>query len=186
MKMNKIFASMALGMMLLLPLGCLHDHYYPFLPATTGPTTLESVHGVWVLDRSASQLFNVDFNDFFVYNLEADNLTMEINSSNRSLTFLMPEREPIVAFFQVVDPASLDPDLPGMSPINADSLYLEAPDRDWVIELTSYTDPAQQCPVLYYSRPDIIGSDDHCIFVPRQSALARESGSQEEQLQEEE
>ncbi|MDR1397349.1 MAG: hypothetical protein LBJ14_06425 [Desulfarculales bacterium] len=184
--MNKIFAGIILGLTLFLPLGCMHDHYYPFLPPTAEPTTLESIHGVWALDRNASQIFNVDFSDFFVYNLEAGSLIMEIDSSRRTLTFLMAEREPIIAFFQVINPAALDPDLPGMAPVNENSLYLEVPDRDWVIELTRVTDE-QQCPILYYSRPDIIGSDDHCIFVvPGQSSSAQASAGQEERIQEEE
>jgi hypothetical protein len=165
--MMKIFSSMILALMLILPLGCLHDHYYPVVPQTDTPTALENIDGMWKLDRKASHIFNVDFTDFFVYNLEANNLIMIIDTVNRSLTFTMPDREPIISYFNVIDPMTLNPDLPGMFPINPNSIYLDIPDRDWIIELTRYDDP-QGGTILYYTRPDIMVNDDHCIFVPVQ------------------
>jgi hypothetical protein len=156
---------MMLTLMLILPLGCLHDHYYPVVPRDTSPTTLDNINGLWKLDRNASHVFNVDFSDFFVYNLEAGSLAMEIDSFNRTLTFTMDNREPIISYFNPINIAALNPDLPGMFPINPNSIYLDIPDRDWIIELTLYNDP-ELGTRLYYTRPDIMVNDDHSIFVP--------------------
>ena len=174
--MCKYLSMAVLGLILLLPLGCV-SYPIPQLPENAGPTAVESVAGVWVIDRGASRDFNCDFDDFFLYALDADSLQMQIDTYNQTLTLTREDKEPVSAQFTVIDTSMLSEEVPTIYPIREQTLYLSLTDQARVVALTLHNDPVTGTR-LYFERPDINGHDDHAVFMrPQPVAVAVGGGA---------